>query len=255
MPTRILLLGGTSEASDLASQLGQDRRCDLTLSLVGLTRRPSVAGGRVRTGGFGGTQGLVSYLEREAIELVVDATHPFAAVMPFHAADACGASGRPLLKVYRPGWQLVAGDRWVNVADLDAAAGALVTHRAKRVLLTTGRQELGPFRGLHSISFVVRSIEPPDLDGFESATALLMRGPFELEGERALLRQHTIDTLVTKNSGGAAAAAKLQAARELGIRVIMIQRPPIPRVPLVESAAEALVWIGDWLSRRGTSAG
>ncbi len=255
MSTRILLLGGTSEASDLATRLGQDQRFDLTLSLVGLTRRPSVAGCQVRIGGFGGTPGLIDYLERESIDLVVDATHPFAAVMPFHAADACAASGTPLLKVYRSGWQLVDGDRWVNVTDLEAAAGALVTHHAKRVLLTTGRQELEPFRGLRGIAFVVRSIEPPNLDGFESATPLLMRGPFDLDTERALLRGHTIDTLVTKNSGGTAAAAKLQAARELGVRVIMVQRPPIPRVPVVESAAEARAWIDDWLSRRGTSAG
>jgi precorrin-6A/cobalt-precorrin-6A reductase len=156
--------------------------------------------------------------------------------------------------VYRAGWRSVDGDRWVSVADLQSAAVALVTHHAKRVFLTTGRQELDPFRGLQGMTFVVRSIEPPDLDGFASATALQMRGPFELEGERAILRQFAIDTLVTKNSGGAAAAPKLEAARQLGVRVIMVQRPPTPDVPLVEGVAEALAWIEKWLSRRGTSA-
>jgi precorrin-6A/cobalt-precorrin-6A reductase len=250
---RILLLGGTTEASSLASRLGQDPRIDLTLSLVGLTQRLPVTTARVRTGGFGGTTGLVAYLQRAAVDVVLDATHPFAAVMPFHAAEACGSLGIPLLKVYRPGWQAVEGDRWVSVADLEGAAAALVARHARRVFLTTGRQELEPFRNLH-VTFVVRSIEPPDLTGFESATALLMRGPFDVEGERAILRQHAIDTLVTKNSGGTAAAAKLQAARELGLQVIIVQRPPIPRVPLAETVAEALAWIDERVSRRGTSA-
>jgi len=239
----------------VASQLAQNECLDLTVSLVGLTHRPVVAGARLRIGGFGGTTGLTDYLEHEAIDLVVDATHPFAAVMPFHAADACAARGTPLLKVYRAGWQTVAGDRWVSVADLHAAARALVAHTAKRVFLTTGRKELEPFRTLRGMTFVVRSIEPPDLGGFESATAVLMRGPFDLDAERTLLRNHAIDTLVTKNSGGSAAAAKLQAARELGVQVIVVQRPPIPRVPLVESVAEALAWIDDWLTRQGTNVG
>ena len=123
---------------------------------------------------------------------------------------------------------------------------------AQRVFLTTGRQELDPFRRVRGMSFVVRSVEPPDLSGFESATALLMRGPFDLNGERAILRTHAIDTLVTKNSGGAAASAKLQAARELSVAVVMVERPPIPRVSTVQTAAEALDWINQ---RVGTSAG
>ena len=139
--------------------------------------------------------------------------------------------------------------------NLDAAATTLVASGARRVLLTTGRQELDPFRPLRGMVFVVRSIEPPDLTGFEAATALLARGPFGLDDERALLREHAIDTLVTKNSGGSATAAKLEAARELGVAVVMVERPPIPAVARVDSVAAAVAWISARLRPTGTSAG
>jgi precorrin-6A/cobalt-precorrin-6A reductase len=252
---RVLLLGGTTEASALAEELTQDPRVDLTVSLAGRTAQPRIVRhGQLRSGGFGGAVGLAAYLEREGIDLVVDATHPFAAVMPFNAAEACRRSGVPLVKLCRPAWTPVPGDRWTGVPDLDAAASTLVVGGARRVFLTTGRQELDPFRALRGIVFLVRSIEPPDLTGFESATALLARGPFAVDAERTLLREYSIDTLVTKNSGGSATSAKLEAARELGIAVVMVERPSRPAVACVDSVAAAVRWATERLSRMGTSA-
>jgi len=241
---RVLLLGGTTEASDLTAKLARDERIELIVSLAGRTSRPLVRDAQLRAGGFGGADGLARYLGEESIALVVDATHPFAAVMPFNAATACQRAGVLLLKICRPAWAPAEGDRWTTVADLHEAAATLVARGARRVLLTTGRQELEPFRPLRGITFFVRAIVPPDLRGFEAATAVVARGPFELSGERALLSEHAIDTLVSKNSGGAATAAKIQAARELCIEVVMVRRPATPEVPLVHNVAEARRWIG-----------
>jgi precorrin-6A/cobalt-precorrin-6A reductase len=255
MPGRVLLLGGTTEASALAAELAHDSRTELILSLAGRTAHPRVASGQqLRVGGFGGADGLARYLIQESVDLVVDATHPFAARMPFNAAHACQQAGVPLLKLYRPAWAPVAGDRWTHVADLDRAAATLVERGARRALLTTGRQELDAFRALRGITFVVRSIEPPDLGGFDAATAVLARGPFDVDGECALLSAHRIDTLVTKNSGGSATAAKLEAARNLGIEVVMVDRPPLPAVALTDSVADARDWISRQVRPTGTSA-
>jgi precorrin-6A/cobalt-precorrin-6A reductase len=251
MPRRVLLLGGTTEATELAAELAKDGRIELIVSLAGRTSRPVVRDGELRTGGFGGADGLARYLAEDSIALVVDATHPFAVLMPFNAAAACLRNGVPLLKICRPAWAPAEGDRWTGVSDLNRAAAALVACGARRVLLTTGRQELDPFRGLRGITFFVRSIEPPDLRGFEAATSVLARGPFDLKAERVLLSGQAIDALVAKNSGGAATAAKLEAARELGIQVVMVQRPAAPEVPLVDNVAEARRWISARLMNRG----
>ena len=250
---RILLLGGTTEASQIVSVLEPDPRITLTLSLAGRTVAPRMSSARVRIGGFGGVAGLVAYLQGEQIALLVDATHPFAAVMPFHAAQACRLADVPLLKVYRPPWFAVAGDRWIRVPDLRSAAETLQRIGARRVLLTTGRTELDPFRGVPRMTFVVRSIEAADLRDFVRATAVLDRGPFDLASERALLVEHAIDVLVTKNSGGSAAAPKLQAARELGISVVMVERPPIPAVTRLERVDQAVAWINRFVSPTDTS--
>jgi precorrin-6A/cobalt-precorrin-6A reductase len=252
-PRRLLLLGGSTEARELAEVLVPDSRVDLIVSLAGRTTQPAPGSGRLRSGGFGGRDGLERYLRSEQIALVVDATHPFSTTMPFHAADACGEVGVPLLKLSRPAWSAVAGDHWIEVDTLQQAAAVLIDHGARRVLLTTGRQELDAFRGLHGLTFFVRAIEPPDLRGFEAASMLLARGPFDFQGEYALLRDLAIDTLVTKNSGGDATAAKLQAARELGVEVIMVRRPPLPNVTVVESVDAACRWVSDHLVRPGTS--
>jgi precorrin-6A/cobalt-precorrin-6A reductase len=252
MPRRVLLLGGTTEATELAAELAKDGQIELIVSLAGRTARPLARNGQLRTGGFGGADGLARYLADETIALVVDATHPFAAVMPFNAAAACLRVGVPLLKICRPAWTPAEGDRWTSVADLHEAAATLVARGARQVLLTTGRQELDPFRGLRRITFFVRSIEPPDLRGFDAATAVVARGPFDLNAERALLSEHAIDTLVSKNSGGAATSAKLEAARELRIDVVMVRRPAAPEVALVDNVAEARSWIsGRLMDQRG----
>jgi precorrin-6A/cobalt-precorrin-6A reductase len=253
---RMLLLGGTTEANAVAAALADDGGIDVTVSLAGRTRRPHVPHGRLRVGGFGGTDGLERYLQDEAIDVVVDALHPFAAVMPFHAAAACAASSTPLLQLRRPPWAAMAGDRWVEVADLDAAAAALRDLGARRVLLTTGRQELAPFRTLHGAHVVVRSIEPPDLDGFADAVSVADRGPFTVDGELGLLRDRRIDALVSKNSGGASTAAKLEAARRLGVVVVMVRRPPLPDAPRSTTVAEAVAWVRARAEAvRGTSGG
>jgi precorrin-6A/cobalt-precorrin-6A reductase len=250
MPRRMLLLGGTTEATELARALAKDRRIELIVSLAGRTLRPVLATGQLRTGGFGGADGLASYLTDKAIALVIDATHPFAAVMPFNAAAACLRVGVPLLKICRPAWVPTEGDRWTSVSDLHEAAATLVASDARRVLLTTGRQELEPFRGLRGITFFVRSIEPPNLRGFEAATAVLARGPFDLNAERTFFSGHAIDVLVSKNSGGAATAAKLEAARELGIEVVMVRRPAMPEALRVDNVADAQRWISARLMDR-----
>lgn len=243
----LLVLGGTTEAVQLAQRLAPQvgPHLDLITSFAGRTARPTAPAGTVRVGGFGGVDGLAAYLRATPVDLVVDALHPFAAVMPFHAAEACARAGVDLLKLQRPPWTPVAGDRWIEVADAGAAAEAVRHAAGRRVLLTIGRQELGPFRSITGPAFLVRSIEATDLAGAWTAVELLGRGPFPLEDERKLLRTEEIDLVVTKNSGGAATAAKLTAARERATPVVVVQRPATPSVPLVETVDEALAWIGE----------
>jgi precorrin-6A/cobalt-precorrin-6A reductase len=201
-PRTVLLLGGTTEATAVASALGSQPAgsVDLTVSFAGRTRSPSVPFGRIRVGGFGGADGLAAYLRAEGIGAVVDALHPFAAVMPFHAHLACRAAGVPLVKVVRPPWSPSEGDRWTVVGAMADVPRALDELGARRVLLTVGRQELDPFRTLTGVRFLVRSIEEPDLTGPWDATGVLARGPFTEAAELALLQQRAIDAVVTKNS-------------------------------------------------------
>lgn len=249
-PFPIVVFGGTTEATALvtalAPRVGTD--IDLEVSFAGRTAAPTAPAGRVRIGGFGGTDGLVDHLRANGVRAVVDALHPFASVMPFHLADACAQLDVPLLKLQRAAWAPVAGDHWIEVGDMTDAATAVTALAPDRVLLTIGRQELDPFRPIAGPSFVVRSIEPPDLAGAWSASALLDRGPFTVEGELDLLRAEAIDVLVTKNSGGAATASKLAATRELGLPVVMVERPPMPPAERVESVDAALAWIDGQLA-------
>ena len=242
MGLRILVLGGSTEAFGLARRLDQLDGYEVITSLAGRTARPAEVPGTLRLGGFGGTDGLARWIEDERIAAVVDATHPFTRVMPWHAAEASAATGRPRLRLRRPGWLPEAGDRWTVVADLAGAAKVLRSRGARRVFLTTGRTELQPFAPLSDTWFLVRSIEPPDPLPLARAEVLLDRGPFELAGERRLLATHSIDALVTKNSGGSAAAAKLVAARLAGVPVVMVARPPAPPGALARSVEEALAW-------------
>jgi len=242
-PCRVLLLGGSTEASALARALALRDGYDVTVSYAGRTRERVETPGRVRVGGFGGVEGLVRHLRDEHVDVVVDATHPFAAVMPHHVARACSMAGVPALRVRRPAWEPVAGDQWHEVPDLDAAADAIARAAARRVFLTTGRQDLVPFAALSDVWFLVRAIEPPDPMPLANATVILDRGPFATESERALMCEHRIDIVVSKNSGGSAAAGKLAAARELGLPVVMVARPAPSALPQVSTVADALAWL------------
>ena len=249
-PVRVLVLGGTTEASGLARALADRPGVEVTTSFAGRTTAPAAAAGRARVGGFGGADGLATYLRDEGVDVLVDATHPFAARMRWHAVAAAEATGVSRLRVERPAWAPEPGDRWTVVADLDAAAAAVRAGRYRRVLLTTGRTELAPFAVCRDTWLLVRSVEAPDpavLATLADAEVLLARGPFTVEGERALLDERAIDAVVTKNSGGAATGAKLVAARERGLPVVLVDRPPSPPGPRAETVAEALAWLAPHL--------
>ena len=256
------MLGGTSEASQLTASLRADG-LDPVLSFAGRTASvmalpgsarsadPAVADlVEVRVGGFGGADGLARYLDDERIGAVVCATHPFAARMPFNVAEACSSTATPVIRLLRPPWSPTGGDRWIDALSLADAAQILAEIGARRVLLTTGRQELAPFAALDSIAYVIRSIDPPDISAFADAITVLDRGPFEFDDEIALLRDHRIDAVVTKNSGGTATAAKLAAARSLGLPVVMVQRPSAPKLATVSSVDEVRLWLANACSRR-----
>lgn len=249
--TRLLILGGTSEASGLARQLaplingkGVDA-VDVVTSLAGRTTSPVLPPGRIRVGGFGGVDGLARYLVEEKVDVVIDATHPFAANMQWNAYSACTQVGVRRLRLLRPGWTAELGDRWTRVADLAGAAAALVAMGAVRVLLTTGRQELAPFAHLSPMWFLVRSIEAPVIPAGMQAEVVLARPPFSVESELELLRTHNIKVIVTKDSGAEATAAKLVAARQLGLTVVMVDRPPSPPGPTAADVEQAMRWLGE----------
>ncbi|MGH9013232.1 MAG: cobalt-precorrin-6A reductase [Acidimicrobiia bacterium] len=239
---RVLILGGSTEASALAQALAPLEDYDITVSYAGRTRERVDTPGTVRVGGFGGIEGLARYLEAEAIEVLLDATHPFAAQMPHHAATACTIAGVARLRVCRPPWTAVAGDRWLEVGGLEAAAAKLAELDARRVLLTTGRQELAPFADVRAW-FLVRAIEPPATMPLGDASVVLARGPFDELSELALMTENEIDVVVAKNSGGSATVAKLLAARRLALPVVMITRPPAPDGPVVATVEDAFAWL------------
>ncbi|WP_214401478.1 cobalt-precorrin-6A reductase [Pseudonocardia lacus] len=242
---RVLVLGGTTEGRLLAGALVDDH--DVTVSLAGRVRSPLPLPGTVRVGGFGGVDGLAAWLREHRTGAVVDATHPFAATMTVHAAAACARVGVPLLRLQRPGWTPVPGDDWRPVPDLPAAAETAAA-LGERIFLSTGRTELAVFAPVDRW-FLVRSVDPPEPPVPARMRVLLDRGPFTVDGERALLREHAVDVLVTKDSGGP--AAKLTAARELGVPVVMVARPPLPAgVAAVATVDAALAWVS-----RGGGAG
>lgn len=243
MARNLLILGGTSEAYSLADALAQRPGLRVISSLAGRTGAPRLPMGEVRIGGFGGVPGLEAYLRDTAIDAVVDCTHPFASRMGWNAAEACAAAAVPLLRLERPAWVRQDGDVWDEVDDW-AKAVSLVAARSRRVLLAVGRQDVAPFAGLNEVWFLIRSVETPDpMPPFAQAEILLSRGPFSETAERDLLTAHRIDTIVCKNSGGPT-DAKLAAARALGVRVVMKQRPPRPQTARAATVAEALDWLG-----------
>lgn len=235
---RVLVLGGTGEARALAAALHPAH--EVLTSLAGRVRDPKLPVGRVRVGGFGGPAALAAWLRAERFDAVVDATHPFAERISASAAQAAGEAGTPLVLLRRPGWTAGPGDRWRRVPDLAAAAADLP---GERVFLTTGRQGLAAFAGCAQW-FLIRCVDPPDPPLPPAREVLLARGPYTVDGELALMRAHRVDALVTKDSGGAMTAAKLAAARTLGLPVVVVDRPRPPDVPVLAEVAEVLAWLG-----------
>lgn len=240
---RVLILGGTAEARALAAALDGDPQVRVVSSLAGRVTNPRLPVGEVREGGFGGPEGLADWLTGHGIDALVDATHPFAGRMSASAAEAAAVTGVPLLVLRRPGWREEEGDSWHWVESLPAAA-ALLPSLGRRVFLTTGRRSLPVFAPHPELWFLARSVDPPEPPIPAGVEVLLARGPYTVEGERALIGEHRLDVLVTKDSGGSMTTAKLVAARELGVPVVMVRRPPPPAgVRLADSVEAAVEWV------------
>ncbi|MFI0806565.1 cobalt-precorrin-6A reductase [Streptomyces echinatus] len=244
MPAHVLILGGTTEARRLADDLAARPGVRVTTSLAGRVARPGAVAGEVRIGGFGGAQGLADWLRTHDVDALVDATHPFAETITANAARAAAATGVPAVVLRRPGWRRAPGDHWYDVPSLAGAAEAL-PGLGRRVFLSTGRLGLAAFAHLADLHFVVRSVDPPGPPLPPDTELVLARGPFTVADETRLLRAHRIEVLVTKDSGGEATAAKLTAARDLGLPVVVVRRPPLPRgVTAVPDAAGVLHRLG-----------
>lgn len=250
---RVLILGGTTEASALASLLAGDRRFEATLSLAGRTSAPHAQPIATRVGGFGGVEGQVRYLRDHEIDAVIDATHPYAAQISANAVAACAQAGIGLASLVRPPWQRHEGDLWQEVASTHAAAAQLGP-TPRRVFLSLGRQDLHLFAAAPQHHYIARLIETPQQAALPPDLVLLhQRGPFDLEAERRLLVDERIEVIVSKNSGGDATYAKIAAARALALPVVMIARPDRPVGHVVPSAEAAIDWLahGRSPSRRG----
>ncbi|ARP73316.1 cobalt-precorrin-6A reductase [Streptomyces pluripotens] len=247
MPPHVLILGGTAEARSLAAGLAARAGIRVTTSLAGRVARPAALPGRVRVGGFGGPDGLAAWLRDHQVDAMVDATHPFAELITAQAARAAAATEIPAVFLRRPGWQPAPGDDWHPVPSLEAA-GAALPGLGRRVFLSTGRLGLAAFARIPDRHFVVRSVEPPEPPLPPDHHLVLARGPFTVAGETELLRAHRIDVLVTKDSGGEATSAKLTAARNLGLPVVVVRRPPLPPgVTAVPDVAGVRARLGRWL--------
>jgi precorrin-6A/cobalt-precorrin-6A reductase len=248
-PRNVLVLGGTNEARRLAAALHRDPAFVVTSSLAGRVAVPRLPRGEVRLGGFGGAEGLAAWLRGHRTDAVVDATHPFAARMTANAVAATAAAGVPLVVLRRPGWTAGPGDRWHRVPDAGTAA-ALVPRLGTRVFLAIGSGDLAAFSGLDAWC-LLRAVDPPPTPLPARHQLVLGRGPFTADAERALLREHRIEVLVARDSGGELTAAKLVAARELGLPVVLIARPPTPDAPaVVASVEEAVAWLAAALAGR-----
>lgn len=243
--TRLLILGGTGEASvlarDVLARFGD--HIEVTTALAGRTRHPGPIPGQVQIGGFGGAVGLADYLMTHRVDRLIDATHPFAAEISGAARLACDQVGVPRLLLLRPAWRRHPLDRWIEVDSVEAAA-QIVGRVGRRALLTVGAGEVAAFAPANSVRFVVRMIDPPRAPlPLRFHEVVLGRGPFALNEERHLLQRYSIDVMVCKASGGAATEAKLVAARELSLPVIMVRRPPVERGLSVDTVDAALDWL------------
>jgi precorrin-6A/cobalt-precorrin-6A reductase len=239
----VLILGGTTEARQLAGLLAGRTDIKTVLSLAGRTAAPAEQPVPVRIGGFGGVEGLAAYLTAEHVNALIDATHPYAAVISQHAAEAAASAGVPIVTLRRPAWGAVAGDRWSEVDDMAGAVAALGAE-PKRVFLAIGRKEVAAFTAAPQHYYLIRSVDPiePKLR-LPDAAYILSRGPFPERDERGLLSEHCIDTIVAKNSGGSATYGKIAAARALGLNVIMLRRPALPDVPSADDTHGVVAWL------------
>ncbi|GAB3160219.1 cobalt-precorrin-6A reductase [Amycolatopsis stemonae] len=235
----ILVLGGTGEARELAEALTM-REVRVVSSLAGRVARPRLPAGEVRVGGFGGSDGLATWLRENGVKAVVDATHPFAERIGANAAKAAELTGIPLLRLARPGWEPGEKDVWHWADHLEDAAKKL-PGLGSRVFLTSGRQGLPAFAHLEDLWFLIRCVDPPEPPLPRHHELILDRGPYDLAAERELLER--VDVLVTKDSGGTLTSAKLTAARELGKPVLLIRRPPRPETETAETVPEAVEWV------------
>lgn len=238
---RVLILGGTGEARALANALNEEDNIDVISSLAGRTDNPLLPDGSTRIGGFGGVAGLCAYLRTENIDLVVDATHPFAARISGNAAEAAHQAGIGVLRLERPPWQAEEGDMWHHVQSLEDAVAALPENAI--AFVTIGRQQLASFLDREDVRIIARAIERPKIPVPDHWTILLDRAPFTLENELALFEEYCVDVLVTKNAGGTETREKLLAARALGKPVIIIDRLPKPPVETYESIATIIMAI------------
>jgi precorrin-6A/cobalt-precorrin-6A reductase len=240
--TRVLLLGGTTEANRMARALAE-AGVEAVFSYAGRTEAPLAQPLPTRVGGFGGVEGLRAYLKAERISHVIDVTHPFAAQISRNAVAAC-AGAVPLIALEREAWVAGPGDDWRHVPDIAAAAQALPKAPC-RVFLAIGRQHLDDFAGKPQHRYLLRLVDAPTCAlPLPDAEAVIDRGPFTVEGDLALLRGYRIELVVAKNSGGEGARAKLIAARTLGLPVVMIERPAIPKRARVGTVAEVMAWLG-----------
>ena len=244
-PERLLILGGTAEGRALAEAAAARFGPSLTVisALAGRTRAPILPAGEVRIGGFGGTEGLAAYLRDERIGLLIDATHPYATRISAQACEAALQAETERLVLLRPPWQSLPGDRWIDATTVEEAVEAIPAE-AERVFLTVGVRSLAPFASRADLWFLVRLVdEPAEPIPLAQHRLICARGPFAEEDERALLEDNGIDCLVTRASGGEATAAKLAAARALGLPVVMVRRPQPPPGPSASSVEGALAWI------------
>lgn len=246
----LLILGGTSEGRQLAEraigELGD--RLNVISSLAGRTAEPVPVAGSVRQGGFGGAAGLAAYLRDNGVSILVDATHPFADQISRNAAEAAARAGVTRLAVVRPPWRAQQGDHWIEVPDAPAAAEA-VRGLGTRIWLTLGTADIEAFAKLTDHWFLVRRVDPPPEPlSLKQSEVLLARGPFVLADERRILVEHRIEAIVSRASGGSATVAKLDAARQQGVPVVMIARPPPPAPPIVSTVDAAMAWLRERLN-------
>lgn len=214
-----------------------------TFSYAGRVANPRTQAIPTREGGFGGVDGLIAYLREHKVTHVIDATHPFAAQMSWNAYGACQRLGLPLAALTRPPWTAQAGDRWQHVADMEGAVAALAGS-AKRVMLALGRLHMNAFAAQPQHHYLLRLVDAPEVPPtLPNHSIVVARGPFDVAGDRALFEEHGIEVVVCKNAGGQGAEAKIHAARDLGLPVIMIDRPELPQRPEFAKAADILNWV------------